>query len=434
MSDLVTNGHAAAALNVTIRARQRLALGRGTASAFYTPSHHHLPGSVLRGAIAKAWLSWYGRPDADFRRVFDGAVRFGPAFADGSDLRPLSVRSCKYGPGHCATWYADCAFPAPDGVPQDWLGGHWESGRGEVVAAEGTPLPMSQVTSTAIRHSSGTAADGQLFSRGAIDSGTDLSGTIVGPAADLDVLSQAMTALHRLELGGGSSVRGSADVSVEARNVDAVPAGRLLSIHLVSPALLVDAAGRPHLDLAAALRSRGLTGPMRNSWVRPLTEGVGGFHAASRTPKPSEIAAAPGSTVVLEPAAGDHDRIADLLATGLGLRRAEGFGWLRVMDSPWRYPARSARFQAPAANETDGDFSRLRTQVESLGLTPTHRRWLRARLTETLGSAATVDGALRQPGARGLSEPQRATLTEVLTQPQGRRRRLADHLREVSQR
>lgn len=428
-------------LAVTIETRQRASLGRGTGSAFLTPTHAHVPGSVLRGAIARAWIDRYGRPDDMFRDVFDGKLRFGPAFAERTDLRPLSVRSCKYGPEHCGpSWYWDEAFPVPAEVslPAGWAGGHWERGRGEVVCAVGIGLPVTGVTSTAIEHGTGTAAESQLFSRGAIETGTVLRGFIAGDAQTLAVLAKALIELDRMELGGRSSVFGSAHVSVDDAPPPAEPAGAV-AVRLSSPAFLVDPAGRPHLDLRRELRLLGVAGKIGSPWYRALIDGTGGFHGASRMPKPVDVGLAAGTTVVVHPAPGDLAVLAGAVAAGIGLRRAEGFGWVTLADRPWEYPeAASGGVPGAYVDEVDssraavdeGGFDRLRRGVRALRLSDQLTRWLIARLGEPLGTRVAVDAAMAQPGATGLTGQQRAAVAAVLQEPPALRRRLADELAE----
>src|SRR6202007_735092 len=103
-------------------------------------------------------------------------------------------------------------------------------------------------------------------------------------------------------------------------------------IRLASPAIFVDAAGRPMLRPGSADLD-GAT--LEESWFRPVT--WKGWHAASRLPKPEETCAATGSTYLLSGDAGALRRIAERLQRdGIGLRRAEGFGEVEVVTRPWR--------------------------------------------------------------------------------------------------
>jgi hypothetical protein len=49
-------------LSVSVTTRQRVALGTGSEVGFFTGSHPFVPGSVLRGALAAAWIAEHGPP------------------------------------------------------------------------------------------------------------------------------------------------------------------------------------------------------------------------------------------------------------------------------------------------------------------------------------------------------------------------------------
>jgi len=70
-------------------------------------------------------------------------------------------------------------------------------------------------------------------------------------------------------------------------------------------------------------------------WTRPIR--VGGWHAASGLPKPTELAMELGSVLVLrfreQPGPGSLQRLA---REGVGLRRIEGFGSVQLNPPPWR--------------------------------------------------------------------------------------------------
>jgi CRISPR-associated protein Csx10 len=285
-----------ARLGIRLTARQPVSMGTGACKAFHTTTHRHVPGSVWRGALAAAWIQRRGAPDPEFARVFDRDLRFGPLFADGTSLRPLSVRSCKYGSEHCADpWYWDAAFPDDAaGLPEGWdsPAGHWVGGRGEIVAGQ-----IHTVASTAINPATGSAAERQLFSREALPAQTVFTGVVTGEQQALDLLAKASTDLDRLEVGGRGSVLGSVRLELtdapSAAAPDTLSAARVV-LRLTSPAFVVDAAGRPLTGsgLLGELRRLGYQGSIENSadgspkiWSRPLTDATGGFHAATRMPK-----------------------------------------------------------------------------------------------------------------------------------------------------
>jgi CRISPR-associated protein Csx10 len=64
-------------------------------------TRRYIPGGVVRGALAAAWIAAYGEPGPgspkrpEFLALFEGRVRYGPLFA-GSAFACLSVLSHKY--------------------------------------------------------------------------------------------------------------------------------------------------------------------------------------------------------------------------------------------------------------------------------------------------------------------------------------------------
>lgn len=430
-----------ALLGVRIFSRQRVSMGRGSGKAFHTATHRHIPGSVLRGALARAWIVRHGPPDAAFRRVFDGDLRYGPVLAQGYGIEPLSVRRCKYGADHCGpAYYWDAAFPPPgaaDGgpLPSDWAdaAGHWIQGRGDVVGPGARHMPARSVSSTAIDPGTHAAKTRQLFSRDTLDAGITFVGAVAGNRQTLAMLTDQLEGVGRLELGGRSSVMGSAEFCTTQPTEHPVPIrnGDTLILRLTSPTFLVDPAGRPSLSLEGELRRRGFAGEI-SVWTRSVTDGTGGFHAASRLPKPVDVGLAAGTTARLRPTPDDSPIVAAILADGLGLRRCEGFGWVEVATDPW-HPAPPADLPAAAAAvEPDpaSPFAALRTWVLSLGLAGETRNWFAARLLDVgTTEGPTVAEALSQPGAVGLSRRQHQIVAEVLdSELPATRRQLADVL------
>jgi CRISPR-associated protein Csx10 len=81
--------------------RQPAQIGDKARSDYVLSTQDHLPGAVVRGAFAAAWIAAHGAPGhgspfrEQFLRLFEGAVRFGPLFG-GAEFTPLSVASHKY--------------------------------------------------------------------------------------------------------------------------------------------------------------------------------------------------------------------------------------------------------------------------------------------------------------------------------------------------
>ncbi|MCW2914726.1 MAG: hypothetical protein JWN52_2794 [Actinomycetia bacterium] len=354
------------ALQVTVTARQVLALGsRPTAEALQL-THLHIPGSVLRGALAGAWLAELGEPDpvsrgravipahrrADFTELFEGGVRFGPLLRPGSYITPLSVRRCKYpsAPG-CPDVVIDEAFIDPPATRCPECEGVLERGRGEVESVAGL---LTEDTRVALTEGE-TAQDELLYTRrslrprDAVGRPVTFTGRLSSARGPLpDWLAEP----RRLYLGGRRSTGGGGDYTADSFSTPRTePVTDRVVLRLASPALLVDAAGRPATRPDEELLSRLLGVSVRcgRAWTR--TTSVGGWHAASNLPKPEELAVSAGSVFELGLNGGtaEPEGVAALLAHGLGLRRAEGYGWAELATAPWRPPAEArAERQVPS--------------------------------------------------------------------------------------
>ena len=440
-------------LRVTVTARQRLALGTGSEVSYFTGTHPFAPGSVLRGALAAAWITENGPPAADggaaaFRDLFDGPIRYGPMFVPGTVVVPVSARRCKYPrDADCASQAVDEAFETGSCCPACL--GPLEPGKGQVILPGGVAL--ERITRTSISPATGKAADGELYAHGALPAGTVLTGYIHGRDPWLE-------RSRRLRLGGRRTVSGSADYQAvplrsaeedqipnewpglpspagsapPARSLPASPGGDgvRLVIRLASPAVFVDAAGRPSLEPDPVLDLDGAE--VERRWARPAT--WSGWHAASRLPTPDEVCAITGSTYRITGPAGTLRGLAGRLPReGAGLRRAEGFGDIRIAWQPWRPPAPAVPGRPSVA--ADAAVIAWLEDLRDLALDPPQLRWVADALRELQlarerpAAAATGDGQdtvtdlLGRAAAGGFSGRQRERLRALFTEPDPRQLR-----------
>lgn len=341
---------------VTLTAHQPLSLGtRPNPGTALLRTHRHVPGTVLRGALAQVWIAAHGKPDqlahsdrpllTQFLELFERHVRYGDLLPYGWALVPLSVRRCKYRPtAACSRWSADetlgtaaeeCAV----------CNGPAELSKGQVEPfGTATDRLLGQSTHVELTEN-GIAAEGQLFSREAIRPRDDndeprlFHGKLVVPD-DLSVQDrQWLIAEHRVLIGGRRSTNGLAVVTSTPTTPTPAASAEQLTLRFTAPALLTDDYGLPLLhpqepELSALL---GTDVTITRSWVRH--ERVGGWNTAANLPKPEELAISAGSTYLLRcaspPAA---ERVQALCDLGLGLRRNEGFGALRIDTEPWSPP------------------------------------------------------------------------------------------------
>jgi CRISPR-associated protein Csx10 len=445
-------------LRVTVTARQRLALGVGSEVSYFTGTHSFVPGSVLRGALAAAWIAEHGPPpdgSAAFGGLFDGPIRYGPMYVPGTVVVPVSVRLCKYPKNEfCKAQAVDAAFEAGAKCPA--CSGPLEPGKGQVELPGG--IAIERITRTSIHPATAKAADGELYAHGALPAGTTLTGYIYGRDAWLERPRQ-------LRLGGRRTVSGSAGYQavplspaeedmipnewpgLAAGHGSAQPAGSghgsaqpagsqippgsrdetRLVIRLASPAVFTDAAGCPRLEPDPLLDLDGAT--VERRWTRPVT--WSGWHAASRLPKPDEVCAVAGSTYQLTgPPATLRELAARLPREGAGLRRAEGFGEIRIATHPWRPPAPEKQDRAAVQDgaAADAQVRQWLQDLHGLALDPLQLRWVadalrelqlaREHQSDTGGDAPDAIGDLfGRAAAGGFSGRQRDRLRALFAQP-----------------
>lgn len=343
-------------IRVNVIARQPLHLGVRPDAGWLTDTHRFVPGSVLRGALAAAWLAENRGPrpdttaDAEFQRLFEGSVRFGPLYPSDDALRPLSVFGCKYPTGEdCAALAHDVAFdgPAPARCRCD----------SPTVASKGAVHGAAIVGQTRVQLDElERAMDGQLFTRRGLSRGATLTGLIDG---DLDGDLGWLAGDRPVRLGGRRSTAGLATLRCMPEPAPPSFSGYRpdrgeLVVRLLAPGIFVDALGRPSWlpdtgELAGLL---GVEVTIAAAFARPTI--VAGWHVASNLPKPRDFAVAAGSVFVLRfgEALPDEDGLNRLWRRGLGLRRAEGNGWVSLQR--WSPPAR--RPASPPAQRSEIDL------------------------------------------------------------------------------
>jgi CRISPR-associated protein Csx10 len=323
---------------VTATLEQPAALGRGAQADNRQLTFDHVPGSVLRGAYAAAWIRRHGpiADDQDFADIFEGVGAFGPLHCPQSLPLPLSIWRHKY-PTQCTKKRWDRAF-GENATECPECGIKLEQSKGTPMGA----AALSRRLRSAL-DSEGTTIDQQLFEVSTLTAGTRLSGWVSGPA--VRALRHGDQVVPRLKLGGGRSTHGGAIITIDP---DATPdpvevRGNGVILRLAAPGVFVDDFGLPSDqpgktelgELGALLgcdKKDKEKVKITGKWTR-WTE-IGGWHLASGLPKPRERAVAAGSTYLVTcPAPPDPAGLAGLLTQGVGLRRREGFGALYRLPS-----------------------------------------------------------------------------------------------------
>lgn len=326
----------------TLTPRSRISAGTTGEVQNGRAAHRIIPGSVVRGALGTTW--WTSPSDrfqvqsADeqerFDRLFTKLMTVGAAIPSSGDqratLEAMSWVRCKYPTTDAClrTWADEAAgrHPTCPGCGRSAL----ERGRGWKVPASW----LSAATRTALAPD-GAAEDEQLFTRTAMSASLTFTGQI---RVDSDVVADLEDELAWLQqpmsmsIGGQRSTLGR--VAWTCHLAEDEPAqlatGQPLVCRLRTPAILVDDYGAPTMDLAGALAAItarvGCTGAVTDQWSRPTV--VSGWHGIAGLPKPEEHALEAGSTALLD---GWNDAAISALATGVGLRRREGYGQVEIL-------------------------------------------------------------------------------------------------------
>lgn len=385
-------------LDVSLTSNQRISLGTGGQRAFLTRTFPLIPGSVLRGALAAAWLREHGNAQP-FSAVMENS-RFGPLLPEGVDIAPQSVWSCKYhGSQSDCEHFQDRAFGENEttcGTAEPLKGGYRSN------------LIPRAVTATALEPGRHVAKKQHLFSRETLPATTTFQGHIYVPDS---LETDTLCSLTRVFVGGRTSIMGRSAITIRKRDdspyeLTLNPDVDEVVLRTLSPTILVDDAGLPSTNLRGALEAVGLT--VKESWpVRVEPDSCGGWHAASGLPKPSEIAVAAGATVKVEMTGS----VSKVLAHGIGLRRAEGYGWLIPAGKPWRPPA--PPHLSDLASQGNHLSNKWAEEVAALQLTPGQEAWLARQLRYFEPDDAAEDSEFQDRMEKVLAEPAAKALTKI---------------------
>lgn len=317
---------------LTLIPQQRATIGFRSHNAFRQPTQRHIPGTVVRGAFAAAWITAHGgrtdREREEFLDLFEGGVRFGPLFLSGSHTS-LAIREHKYDAlPKCAqeTWDAALGDEAPSRCPN--CRSPLEQA-GERFGGSKTVVRRTHVEIT----DTNVAKDGSLYAREELDHlavkrvfPRGFRGNLIASVQQLDTFR----ALPSVRIGGRLTSHGLMDVSIDPDSGPTMPeltSPNRVVLRLRAPGIFVDDWGRPRRDpsLAELTELLGSSASVDRRWTR-WTE-IGGWHVASGLPKPTEIAVQAGSTYVVTTGEPITDQaLLKLAQRGLGLRRHEGFG------------------------------------------------------------------------------------------------------------
>jgi CRISPR-associated Csx10 family RAMP protein len=189
-------------IGLSITTMSPLLLSAGPPAGNLIEALDFIPGNTIRGLLARKYMTRSGKPEDDiFRRLFlSGETHFGFASINGSQIIPLSARSCKYNSGFVDDkehGVIDILLPDPDKEekrcikanckhPVDYLEGFWNP---ETCKKE--KVGKLLITRTAIDSVRSSASHEQLYSQRVIEEGQTFVSAIEIPndlVSDLRVL------------------------------------------------------------------------------------------------------------------------------------------------------------------------------------------------------------------------------------------------------
>jgi CRISPR-associated protein Csx10 len=116
------------------------------------------------------------------------------------------------------------------------------------------------------------------------------------------------------------------------------PDGAVFTVNLLSDAILYEDGWRPTTTLTAEMLCEATGIPSELRLLRSFAQSdiAGGWNVVWPGPKPTEVSTQRGAVFVFQAPHGltddDHQRLADLQLDGIGERRAEGYGQVRICD------------------------------------------------------------------------------------------------------
>ena len=414
--------------------------------------YNYIPGSTLRGAIIGRYLD--GEPvdadDEDFRRLFlNGTVRYlngYPLTSTGKRSLPMprSWRQPKDASSDAPV--RDWALREPailtadnrsaDGMAkqkdeQDSSDPIWKGmADTNFCSVTGSQVEVLAPTMEINIHIARedrqrpTAGDAAIFRYDALAKGQTFAAIIVADcAADLTTIKKLLPTGTRLALGrsrsasyGWVSVHYASEEcsddlptlqtewGTDKQSVGAAPPPSQLIVTLLSDTLIRDPGTGAYIaDLRPLL---GVTAKRRFVELHK----VGGFNRKWNLPLPQAEAIAAGSVFVYEYEAGLAQKLLDYTESGIGARRAEGFG--RIALNWQSKPELTLQSNPDELPESDGDDSaskRPKVKASTALAEQMVHRMLRAELDRQLLAAINGHRLLR----RGMSNSQLSRIRVV---------------------
>jgi CRISPR-associated protein Csx10 len=284
-----------------------------------------------------------------------------------------------------------------------------------------------------------TAEEGAIFRYEALAAGQTFVGAILGEEADLALFKAWLDEDPAILLGGSRSAGYGLTTVVKSAvgewdevpawdtgGPDAIAAGGTLTVTLLSDALLRDAQGRYTAALQPAHLASLLDGPdalhLTPARTYATTGIVSGFNRKWGLPLPQTPVAKAGSVYTfVTPEAIPAARLRDLEATGIGGRRAEGFGrlvcnWHHAYPELQRQASASTPSSPPVALQAEASKSDAPEASEAVAIARLMAgRMLRQRLDRAVrayANAHPIQGSIHNTQLSQIRVLVRSALTD----------------------
>lgn len=308
----------------------------------------YIPGSAVRGALIGRYGGSKDAGDERFRRLFlDGRVRFLHAYpASSADRRalptPLSWEAKKDEDPLAEVFDVVRALPGVLPSERKSMSGafcdvHFDSEDATTSTRLITPATQINIHTARANRQSTTAEGATVFRYDSLAAGQTLIGAIVADDdKDLDELKSLLAGAATLLIGGSHTAGyGLVNIALDIEDGDAAdepfqeyqPLERPSQPIVVT--LLSDTIVRDPRTGAAAAHLRPVI-DVKPSLVRARTTVIGGFNRTWNLPLPQEWAIRAGSVFVYPYDQALLTRLRELEQTGIGERRAEGYGRIAV--------------------------------------------------------------------------------------------------------
>lgn len=306
-----------------------------------------IPGGLLRGALIQAYSGRKDSADPDFRRLFlSGETRYLNAYPMQGNARSLPVPmiwQVKRKPARQDPTVIFTEEPAGIDTQRSRFR-FWVSGEKIIVVREKWQVNVHTQRDAEKGHA--TSQEGAVYRYIALPAGMKLQGAIL--TADEKDLPLLKSLAPRKVLLGKARTAGYGQARLEISDLPAgwrecdrlwSLVGEEFSLTLLSPALLRGENGQSTINLAPTLRTHLGVEVVVKTMAQDI-EIAGGFNRTWGLPLPQSVALSAGSVFKVRCAVlPRQEKFRELEETGIGERRAEGFGRLAVnLDFPAEFP------------------------------------------------------------------------------------------------